>query len=145
MVLQRIYKNTISIIKYVYLQENKYFFVNTHICGTNYDDAVKYTSNSISQKSEFYVFTENKNIFGFFVKDIQEGIKVLGAFHVVNNFRQKKYLSFFWEKIKSVFKTDFYVGIFKKNIAAINHIKKQKVELINNIDNFLIFKICQLQ
>jgi RimJ/RimL family protein N-acetyltransferase len=81
-----------------------------------------------------YLVKWGDEIVGFFGYYEDESGKALVGFHIGKKFRTKDFIPLFWEEVKKVFKTTFFIAIFEENIPAINHLKKQGCEIVNKLE-----------
>lgn len=140
-------ENKRAVIEYFYEMESEKWHRNIHKNKGTKEENVTDTLDSISEKTELYLVKSGNKKAAFFGYYEEENGKALVGFHVGKEFRNKDFLIDFWEEIKSIFKTDFSVGIYEANKRAMNHLLFQGFKIVNTITvgdkkfNILLLKL----
>lgn len=127
-VLSKNYRKT---IEHFYNDENEFWHKLVHKRGGTIDENIKSTLDTISPKSKMYEVLENGELAAFFVTHHGE-IQGLEGFHIAKKYREKDFITRFWDEIKSHFKGDIAMGLMAKNQSAIKHVIRQGFEIVNS-------------
>jgi len=138
----------VKLIEYFYSLEDETFFKEIHKCRSNRKEGIESTLASIEKDAEVYEIYYEGKLAAFFGK-VNWEVPMLNGFHVAKEFRNKVFLSKFWDGLKKVFSSDIYTGLWDGNLPAINHLLKNGFVLVNTVAhkglNYKIFKLCQQQ
>lgn len=139
-------KNIIEILK-TCLEKDEVLIEN-HTCPIKTAQAcARFTLDVLNENKKdwgeynFYSLNEKKEIIGFIGVFLKE--KILSTFMIVPKFRNSKTHQEFFKELRKLFKTDFDVYLYQKNIKARAYLEynNAKVESIN--DKIVKYKICQ--
>ena len=83
---------------------------------------------------------KNNEIIGYYGIEKNEGLSYLTGFFIKPEYRTKEVITDFWKQVDSNFNTDYFVGVFAKNIPAINFLNK-KTTTKYEIDNTVLFRV----
>lgn len=140
----RIYTPVRGVVSYFYRYEPGHFFEHIHKRGGGYEDCVADSIKSIEPESQLYGIYDGEKLVAFFSKYENKNGQSLNGFHVLSEYRNREFLTEFWQIVKSKFEKPIHTGIYVKNEPAIKCLLKAGFELHNSIihDNkvFLILK-----
>lgn len=129
-------ENKRAVVEMFYLDESENWHRQVHKNGGAVQENIESTVATISEESEMYEVDFNGELAAFFVKAEDKKVVVLEGFHVMKEFRHPDFLNKFWEIVKVKMGGIFYTGVYEKNNAGLEHLKKQGFEIINStVDN----------
>src|SRR6266496_4751027 len=134
-----------GIVSYFYEQQNDNFHKRIHKVGGGVEENIKDTLNSISDSSVMYVVNVNGKMAAYFVwHETDNKELVMEGFHVLKEFRNRPFLTEFWQIVKDKFGGSFITGICSRNEPAIKSLMKAGFQPINVTINeghvFIILK-----
>jgi hypothetical protein len=115
--------------------------------GTVYEN-IEDTLSSISSTSKMYLVNVEGRMAAYFVwHRTEKGELVMEGFHVMPEYRNREFLTKFWDIVKEKFEKSFRIGICSKNEVAIKSLFKAGFEPINVVESgnniFVILKYDQ--
>lgn len=133
------------IVEEFYLREGEMWHKLIHKCGGTIEENIKDTLASISDASKMYVVNVDGKLAAYFVwhKTPKDEL-VLEGFHVMAEYRNREFLTEFWEIVKDKFNGPILTGIYCKNEPALRSLLKAGFRVINMIEEdnsvFIILK-----
>lgn len=113
-----------GVVKYFYEQEPGDWHRFIHKRGGSVEENIRDTCDSIENSSEIYAVYESEKLVGYFAKYDENGNLSLNGFHVLKEYRNREFLTRFWEMVKSKFEGTIYTGIWERNEPAIRTLLK---------------------
>lgn len=121
-----------EIVRYFYEQEGDRFHKLIHKFGGTVEENIKDTLDSISESSVMYVVNVDGKLVAYFVwHKTESGELVMEGFHVLKEFRNRSFLTEFWQIVKDKFRHSFITGICSRNEPAIKSLMKAGLQPIN--------------
>ena len=119
----------------------KYHSINMLSDNNTLDDCVDMTFSRICNTDfiyevDNYVVKSNKDVIGYITKLDN----LLYSFAIIKNFRRKDVLTLWWEKVTHLFGGEIVAMIYDNNTRCSRFFEKNKMELISQEDNILIYK-----
>jgi len=118
-----------AIVQYFYEREDDNFHKLIHKFAGTVEENIKDTLNSISDTSVMYVINVEGELAAYFVyhKTLMDEL-VLEGFHVLKEFRNRSFLTEFWQVVRHKFNGPFKTGIYCRNEPALKTLIKAGFE-----------------
>lgn len=116
--------NKQDLVYHFYKDESVKWHSGVHKNGGTKEENLKDTCNSIEDGSIIYTVYDVEKLVAFFVKYETDGKQVLNGFHVLKEYRNKEFLTEFWDIVKLHMQGTIYTGIYCKNEPAIKSLMK---------------------
>lgn len=118
-----------SIVEWFYEVEDDNFHKNIHKFAGTVEENIKDTLDSISDSSVMYVVNVDGKLAAYFVyhKTLMDEL-VLEGFHILKEFRNRPFLTEFWQIVKHKFNGAFKTGIYCRNEPALKSLIKAGFE-----------------
>jgi hypothetical protein len=133
-----------AVITYFYDSEDDDFFKKIHKKGGTRKECIDDTCDSMEDDSFLYGVFCGDELAGFFSKYINREGQALNGFHVFKEFRNRSFLTEFWNTVKSKFEQDIVCAICIKNKPAIGGLHQAGFEYLKSMDfegnSFIILK-----
>lgn len=91
-------------------------------------------------KVEVKLIKENEEVIGYYGIEKNGWINNLTGFFLKPKYRTKKHIINFWNEVDKNFDKDYFVGVYSKNIPAINFLKKKSTTIYEH-NNVVVFKV----
>ncbi len=111
-------------IKYFYDRESHEWHQYIHKRGGSVGENIRDTYDSIENNSEVYGVYEDEKLVAYFAKYEENGNLSLNGFHVLKEYRDRQFLTQFWNIVKSKFERSIYTGIWERNEPALRTLRK---------------------
>lgn len=133
-----------NIVEELYLEESVEWHKDVHKNGGTVQENINDTLGCISDDEIVYRIDVDGELAAFFTRFTDGKSIVLNSFHIRSKYREKWFLSLFWNFIDEHLGNDYYSGLCTKNTPAIRHLLSNGFEVINEIENnnkkFLILR-----
>ena len=84
-----------------------------------------------------HLIEQNGEVIGYYGI---EGTAFLTGFFLTPENRNKEMIHYFWNKVDSSFKKDYFIGVYPKNTRAIDFLNK-KTTIKYEVNNAVFFKV----